>query len=291
MLIIQQSSDARQMDIDFFAHFDSTNFLRDLDVVVMSVPLLSLEDAVQALPLDLLRGKLVVDVSPVNGHPKETMLRAFQNSPDIDILCTNPMFGPSSESESTDDSSGLDGRSMVYEKVRVNNVPRCDKFLGIFEQARCNLVEMDSLQHDSTTADAEFVTHLVGRLLDQKLLPATPVLSSEYEDLCNLADMTAEDSFDLFFGMYKFNPRARDHLASMRENLASIERQLAAREAYLGAQAEMKQSDRQRLLSETRLLLQELAKSGGLGEVLEAEKEVASQPQSLGEEGEASNEQ
>jgi arogenate dehydrogenase (NADP+), plant len=242
------------------------------------------------MPPELLRGKLIVDVSPVNGHPKEVMLRTFQNFPDIDILCTNPMFGPSTGSRNTDDTGGLDGRSMVYEKVRVNNVPRCDKFLGIFEQARCNLVEMDSAQHDATTADAEFVTHLVGRLLDQKLLPPTPVMSPEYEDLCNLADMTAEDSFDLFFGMYKYNPRAREHLATMRENLANIERQLAGREAYLGAKAEMKQSDRQRLLAETRLLLQELAKSGGLEQVLEAEKEAIAQ-KTLGEATTTSDEQ
>ena len=124
------------------------------------------------------------------------------------------------------------------------------------------MIEMTADQHDSSTADAEFVTHMIGRLLDQKMLPPTPVISKEYEALCSVADVTSGDSFDRFFGMFKYNERAKEHLTTMRENLAALERQLAAREAYLSAKAEMKKSERQRLLAETRLLLQELAKSG-----------------------------
>merc|ERR1719343_942577 len=155
-----------------------------------------------------------------------------------------------------------DGRPMVYERARVTNMPRCDRYLKIFENARCQVVEMSSDQHDATTVDAEFVTHMVGRLLDQDLLPPTPIMSKEYEALSDVAEMTSGDSFDLFFGMFKSNPRAKEHLATMRENLASLERQLAAREAYLMAKDEMRKSDRQRLLAETRLLLRELAKNG-----------------------------
>jgi prephenate dehydrogenase len=246
--------------------------LRDIDIVVLAVPLIDLEDAVESLPIEALRGKLVVDVCPLNSHPKSVMTRVFRNVPEVDILCTNPMFGPATLST----EGSWDGRPMVYEKVRVSNMARCDKYLNIFEEARCNLVEMPSEQHDATTANAEFVTHLVGRLLDQKLLPATPVMSKEYAALCDVADMTAADSFDLFFGMFKYNDKAKDHLASMRDGLANIERELAAREAYLAAKSEMKKTDRQRLLAETRLLIMELAKNGGLYGVLESAEAAAS---------------
>ena len=125
------------------------------------------------------------------------------------------------------------------------------------------MVEMTAEQHDASTADAEFVTHLTGRLLDRDLLPPTPVTSKEYAALCNVADMTSGDSFDLFFGMFKYNTRAKDHLNKMRENLAMVERQLASKEAYLAASAEMKNTDRQRLIAETKLLLQEILQNSG----------------------------
>jgi arogenate dehydrogenase (NADP+) len=255
------------MGVDYYPHFDNTNFLKDLDVVVLSVPMIDFEETVEALPAAKLAGKLIVDVCPLSAHPRSVMLKAFANYPEIDILCTNPMFGPVANNNGEAAVSGAstnlwDGRPMVYDRVHVSDMLRCDRYLKIFEEARCQLVEMEAEQHDSSTADAEFVTHMVGRLLDRKLLPPTPIMSKEYAALCEVADMTSGDSFDLFFGMFKYNERAREYLTTMRENLASVERQLAAREAYLAAKAEMRTSDRQRLLAETRLLLQELARSG-----------------------------
>jgi prephenate dehydratase/prephenate dehydrogenase len=286
---VDKTVEARNLGVDFYPHFELSRFLKDVDVLILAVPMIELEDAVETLPVDKLSGKLVVDVSPLNQHPKNILLQAFTSHPDIDILVTNPMFGPTpqrrgvgsvtssvingsmgdivlspSNAEALAEASNSlwAGRPMVYERVRVSNVQRCDRYLKIFEKARCHVVEMTSDQHDATTADAEFVTHMVGRLLDQDLLPPTPVMSKEYEALSDVADMTSGDSFDLFFGMFKNNPRAKQHLTTMRENLASLERQLAAREAYLLAKDEMRKSDRQRLLAETRLLLQELARNG-----------------------------
>lgn len=240
----------------------------------MAVPMIDLSEVIEAFPIDRLAGKLVVDVSPLNFHPKSVFLKAFANNPDIDILVSNPMFGPtvpvngellSSSADMAASASLWDGRPMVYERARVADVQRCDRFLKIFEKARCQMIEMNSEQHDATTADAEFVTHMVGRLLDRDLLPPTPIMSNEYKALSQVAEMASRESFDLFFGMFKYNDRAQNHLTKMRDNLAALDRQLAAREAYLSARDEMRNGDRQRLLAETRLLLQEMARSGITG--------------------------
>jgi arogenate dehydrogenase (NADP+), plant len=254
------------MGIEYYPSFDSSRFFANLDVVILAVPLIALEDTIQSLPLNQIKGKLVVEMGVLNAHPKAVMLRAFRDIPDIDILAAHPMFGTGSH---TDDNpytaSAWDGRPLIYEKVRVSNFPRCESFLRIFEDARCQMVEMSSEQHDATVADAEFVTHLTGRLLvDKQLLPPTPVSSKEYAALCDVAEMTAGDSFELFFGMFKYNDRAREHLNKMRDNLVNIERQLVAKESYLAASTEMRNTDRRRLLAETKLLLQEVAKNGGL---------------------------
>lgn len=270
-----QSGEAKQLGVEFYPHYEMSKFLIGLDIVILAIPLIKFEDIVCGLPADLFRGKLVVDVCPLNVHPKEVMLRVFGSRPDIDILCSHPMFGPVDATRGKSGSSVVDGdpytssmwdgRPVVFEKVRVSDVPRCEKYLKIFEEARCRLVEMSAEQHDASIADAEFVTHLTGRLLvDKELLPPTPVISKEYAALCDVADMTSGDSFDLFFGMFKFNQNARLHLTKMRDNLSQLERQLAAKEAYLAASAEMQNSDRQRLIAETKLLLQEIAKNGGL---------------------------
>jgi len=272
---------AKKLGIEYFPSYETSKFLSDLDVVIVAVGLVDFEDVVQSLSVSSLKGKLIVEMCVLNTHPKSVMLRAFGNTPEIDIVSSHPMFGPvrfgsgrsdnGSDADPSDEnpyaveSASWDGRPFVYEKVRVSNLPRWEKFLKVFEEARCRLVEMNAEQHDASIADAEFVTHLTGRLLtDKQMLPPTPVVSKEYAALCDVADMTAGDSFDLFFGMFKYNQRAREHITKMRDNLSTLERQLAAKEAYLEASTEMRNSDRQRLLAETKLLLQEVAKNGGL---------------------------
>lgn len=223
-------------------------------MIIITVPMIELEETIESIPLEKLRNKLIVEVCPLNVYPRTVLSRMLP--PDADILCTNPMFGPGMIADTP-----WDGLPFVYEKVRVSDTRRADCFLSIFERARCQMVEMTAEDHDAYVADGEFVTHLTGRLLDRNLLPVTPVSSREYAALCDVADMTSSDTFDLFYGMFKYNDRAKDLLNKMRDNLASVERKLAAKEAYLAASAEMKNTDRQKLLAECRMLLREVAKS------------------------------
>lgn len=256
--------------MEYFAGYNSVEFLKGLDVVVLAVPLIDIEETVQSLSGLDLRGKLIVQMSVLISHPKAVLLREFGERPDVDIVTAHAMFGTIVQARSNaGDGIGLnsnawDGQPLIYDKVRISDIPRLERFLKIFEEERCQLVEMKSEVHDDTIADAEFVTYLTGRLLsDKQLLPPTPIVSKEYAALSDVADRTAGDNFDLFFGMFKYNDRAKEHLSKLRENLARVERQLAAKEAYLSAASEMRSTDRQMLLAETRKLLEEVVGSQG----------------------------
>lgn len=253
--------------MDFYPSYETSKFLANSDIIIIATPLLSFKETLQSLPIELLRGKLIFEAGALNAHPKKIMVETFGDYPDIDLIVSNPMFGNNGHGDDKDPYSAvtLEGRPLIYEKVRISNVQRCESFLDLFKSMRCQMVEMNSEQHDASVGDAEFVTHLTGRLLVEKqLLPPTPVISKEYAALCDVAEMTAGDSFDLFFGMFKYNDRARDYIFQMRENLANIERQLVAKESYLEASAELQTQDRKRLLAETKSLLQEIVSSGGL---------------------------
>jgi arogenate dehydrogenase (NADP+) len=260
MLIFVQSKNAEENGVDYYPMYEMSNFLNGLDAVVVTVPMIELEETIESLPSEKLRNKLIVEACPLNVYPRTVLTRVLP--PDADILCTNPMFGPAITDNKPNDLP-LDGLPFVYEKVRIADTSRADCFLSIFERARCQMVEMSAEDHDAYVADAEFVTHLTGRLLDKNLLSVTPISSREYAALCDVAEMTANDTFDLFYGMFKYNDRAKELLNRMRDNLASVERKLAAKEAYLAASSEMKNTDRQKLLAECRMLLREVAKSNG----------------------------
>ena len=245
------------MGVEYFQMYEMTAFLRNLDIVVIAVPLIEFERTVSQLPRGALRKKLVVEVCPLGAHPKSVLLEHLES--DVDIISSNPMFGPNDINQRLI-SSAWDGQPMIYEKVRITDEKRASSYLSIFERAQCQLVEMTAEQHDDCTADAEFVTHLTGQLLKHgKILPPTPIASREYAALCDVADITSTDTFDLFYGLYKFNSRAKDYLDLMRQNLAKVERQLASREAYFMAKSEIRNNDRERLISECKQLLKDIA--------------------------------
>eukprot|EP00591_Stephanopyxis_turris_P006619 CAMPEP_0195511502 /NCGR_PEP_ID=MMETSP0794_2-20130614/3792_1 /TAXON_ID=515487 /ORGANISM="Stephanopyxis turris, Strain CCMP 815" /LENGTH=677 /DNA_ID=CAMNT_0040639103 /DNA_START=247 /DNA_END=2280 /DNA_ORIENTATION=+ len=252
-----KSKEASELGVEYFPMFDMISFLKNLDVVVLAVPLVEFEDMVASLPMQRLRGKLVVELCPTGKHPKSVLLKYLPE--DVDIICTSPMFGPASS------SSSWDGLPFVYEKVRTGgDFARAKAFLSIFDQARCRMVEMTGEQIDAQTADAEFMTHLTGRLLDKKIMAPTLVASKEYAALLDVAEMTANDTFEEFYGLFKYNENASTLMNAMRDNLAKVERQLAAKEAYLAAKSEMKNDDRLRLLKECETLMREVAKNNGV---------------------------
>lgn len=107
---------------------------------------------------------------------------------------------------------------------------RVEKFLGIYEAERCKMIEMSCDTHDRYAADSQFITHLTGRILGQQGLRSTPIDTRGFQSVLKLVDNTCRDSFDLFYGLFKYNKHSSDQIQRLREAFANVERQLAAKE-------------------------------------------------------------
>jgi arogenate dehydrogenase (NADP+) len=208
-----------------------------LDVVIVATSILSFESTILKLasPLQRLvdsqnkKGPLVVDVLSVKEHARQTMLKQLPE--ECDILCTHPMFGPDSG------RNGWQNLNFVYEKTRVDKVifdpssgseasdsvvdhkgqmhcdahvesmDRIERFLSIWEEEGCRMVPMSCKAHDAFAANSQFITHLMGRILGAQGLVETPIDTKGFESVLRLVDSTTADSFDLFYGLYKFNQK------------------------------------------------------------------------------------
>ena len=155
-----------------FSSYDSGAFLaqKGLDVVVISAPLIAFEEAVSALPSELLRNKLVVSLNPLLEHCKDTMLNLLPA--EADVLCANAML---------DNGGDINGAPFVYEKVRVKNLLRSEKLVQAFQDARMRPVELDAASHDKFTGGSQFITSLMGRILNKQKLRPSPVNTRGYE--------------------------------------------------------------------------------------------------------------
>ncbi|CAI5477817.1 unnamed protein product [Closterium sp. Yama58-4] len=198
---------AKQMGVRFFTDMD--DFCEDHpDVVLLCTSIISSDALLRSLPLQRLkRNTLFVDVLSVKVFPKMLLLQVLP--PEFDILCTHPMFGPESGKGS------WEGLSFVFDRVRITpggRAEKADRFLQIFHNEGCRMVEMTCEEHDKYAAGTQFVTHTVGRVLGKLGLESTPINTKGYETLLNLVENTAGDSFDLYYGLFMYNTNATEEV-------------------------------------------------------------------------------
>jgi prephenate dehydrogenase len=99
---------------------------------------------------------------------------------------------------------------------------RIERFLSIWEEEGCRMVPMSCRDHDAYAANSQFVTHLMGRILGTQGLSPTPIDTKGFESVLRLIDSTTADSFDLFYGLYKFNQNSMDTIVHLRDAMDDV---------------------------------------------------------------------
>jgi len=108
----------------------------------------------------------------------------------------------------------------------IEGVDRMERFLSIWEEEGCNMVELSCKDHDFFAASSQFLTHLTGRILGEQGLVPTPIDTKGFENVLNLVKSTTDDSFDLFYGLYKFNTNSRNTIIKMQKSMEGVVQQL-----------------------------------------------------------------
>ena len=89
---------------------------------------------------------------------------------------------------------------------------------------------MSCSDHDSYAANSQFITHLVGRVLGSQGLSQTPIDTSGFQSVLKLVDSTTADSFDLFYGLYKYNDNSFDPIRQLQTAMNDVVTRLKEKE-------------------------------------------------------------
>ncbi|CAB9518296.1 Dehydrogenase [Seminavis robusta] len=205
----------------------------------------------------IVKGPLIVDVLSVKEHARQVMLDLLP--PECDILCTHPMFGPDSgkkgwhglnfvyektrldkvvlepesnnynvnNNDSDNEEAFVDTAGQVHSvhedsEAHVEAIDRVERFLSIWEEEGCRMVPMSAKDHDAYAANSQFITHLMGRILGSQGLSSTPIDTKGFESVLKLVGSTTADSFDLFYGLYKFNQNSLDTILQLRSAMDEV---------------------------------------------------------------------
>ena len=135
------------------------------------------------------------------------------------------------------DATFMDNKGRVHNvhedsEAFVEGMDRMSRFLSIWEEEGCNMVPMSCKDHDLYAANSQFITHLVGRTLgNNRELAPTPIDTKGFKSVLQLIDNTVADSFELFYGLYKYNENSQDTINFMVESLQDVVKQLKEEES------------------------------------------------------------
>lgn len=223
---VSVSSRSDYSDICDYLNISFYNSLEDLlncklDILVISVSINSFKTIFEQLKLHQLSllNTLIVDVLSVKDYPKELLKTLNLDKFNIDIMCTHPMFGP---------NHGISWTNLpfVYDKVRISDNIRCNKFLDIFKNEGCKMIQLSSQLHDQYAARTQFITHLTSRILSKLMLEETSIDTQGFKILFDLTNKTNDNSLELFKGIYRYNPHSKKLLKHFKICLEDIEKEL-----------------------------------------------------------------
>jgi len=142
------------------------------------------------------------------------------------------------DSESEDSSSGVlvDSRGEPHSlhehsEAHIEGMDRMERFLSIWEEEGCRMVPLSCHDHDAYAANSQFITHLMGRILGAQGLSPTPIDTKGFESVLKLIGSTTADSFDLFYGLYKYNQNSLDTITSLQCAMDDVVKKLKQMEA------------------------------------------------------------
>ena len=84
------------------------------------------------------------------------------------------------------------------------------------------MVRKSCIDDDDYTANYQFITPLMGCLIGSQGSICTPTVMKEFESELKLIEKNTKDSFDLFYGLYKYKSNSLNTKLKLRESMKNM---------------------------------------------------------------------
>jgi prephenate dehydrogenase len=173
------------------------------DYIFLTIPIHSFQEWMKKYAGMIPETSTLIDCASVKLKVIEWIL-PYVKQHGFHFIATHPLFGPDSASD------GLKNHTIVVipQKIPYRNLyflrELFEKKLGL------QVLTMSAEEHDQMMAYNLSLVHLIGRTLDAMNIHNLPLKMPNLDGLLHIATIAANDSFDLFIDMNKWNPYAKE---------------------------------------------------------------------------------
>lgn len=208
---------ADQLGVPFANDLDIE--IRNSDIVMISVPIDRTVGTIREIAPKMSSGSLLMDITSIKTDPLDAMIKYAP--PDIEILGTHPMFGPS--------IPDIRGQIVIFTPVEGKSEKWLPIIRSLYENNGAHIEIMDTKKHDMMMAVVQGLTHFgiitigsVLRELEFDVSESRRFMSPMYDILLDLVGrILAQNPY--LYAMIQMNPEVtKVHKAYINqcENLA-----------------------------------------------------------------------
>lgn len=179
--------------------FSSLEEVLKKDVIILAVPMESLEKTLYKIKDKIKENSLVMDVCSLKMFSCSLMDKILPKN--IEIIGTHPLFGEKSA------KNNIRGMKIALCNVRSS---RLEKVKTFCEQLGLKVIITSPEEHDKQMAFSQALTHFIGRTAQRSDIKRVALSTKTFDDLMDIIEVIKEDSSVLFENMQTMNPFASE---------------------------------------------------------------------------------
>lgn len=183
----------------------STDELSKVDYIFLAIPISTLDSVLSQIAAAVTSDHVVIDLCSVKTYPTELMRKYI---PHAQLLGSHPMFGPDSAKK------GLEGLQLALCPISIS-----DENLEVINDfwTRKGIVTAQTTpgEHDRDTAYSQAFTYSLAKLILGVDIPDITFRTRSFNDILEVATLSAKDTDQLFHDMLFYNP----YFIEMKEKL------------------------------------------------------------------------
>lgn len=171
-------------------------YAKNVDYIFLAVPISEIEKILIELSPLVNSRQVVIDTCSVKVHPVKLMKKYLKTA---QILGTHPMFGPDSAKK------GLKGLQIAICPINIKS-ENLQSIKDFWANKDVTVIETTPEDHDKDAAYSLAFTHTIAKIIVGTNIPDVRLTTRSFNDITEIALLTAKDTDQLFHDMLFYNP-------------------------------------------------------------------------------------
>lgn len=191
-------------------------YTKNVDYIFLAVPISEIENLLIKLSPLMNSQQVVIDMCSVKVHPVKLMRKYLKTA---QILGTHPMFGPDSAKK------GLKGLQIAICPINIDPV-NLQTIKDFWTNKDVAVIETTPEDHDKDAAYSLAFTHTIAKIIVGTNIPDVRFTTRSFNDITEIATLTAKDTDQLFHDMLFYNPYFSEMKTKLEESIKSVSSKL-----------------------------------------------------------------